>query len=322
MNRRTIFIIVIVIAVAAGAYWYRKNGFKLPGSTRSPVMDSVVTPVVAPVMAPMPTTTPMSGSPPPRVEDEEMMIEETPEPVQSHPFAGDKFIVTGKDTSVVIVPIENTNQNNFRLDSSGARTEEMAVRLEPVEGQDNTYFILSKGLKKYIKYSNSGFGYRSSKPTTYHYKIKLTKVADNYVMSYVNNEDKEMFFGYDGEKMKTDASVTSLIGTGLVNLVDAGVSGYVLPGNFGGNAENYKEYGAAEDDEQIENIQGCIKRLSEVDMDDEYRKSLLSVAFNKEAETPCRVYPQSDTYAYKQDATGWVTTCLDSSKNIKQGCLL
>jgi len=108
----------------------------------------------------------------------------------------------------------------------------------------------------------------------------------------------------------------------LVNVIDAGVSGFVLPGNFGSNGDNFREYGPGEDGDQIENVQGCMTRLTEVDLDDEYRSNLLSVAFNKDADTPCRAYPQSDSYAYDKDATGWVTTCLDSSKDIKQGCLL
>ena len=311
MNKRTIFIIIVVIAVAAGTYWYMNNGLTLPSPT--------AVPVVAPVITPVPP--PMSSAPSMEVE-EEMIIEESPEPVGSHPFVGDKFLVTGKNPSVVIVPIVNANQHNFKLDRSGARTDEMAVTLEAIEGQANTYFMVSKGLKKYIKYSNNGFGYRGSKPSTYHYKIKFTKVGENYVMSYTTNDDKEYFFGYDGDKMKSDESVTSLIGTGLVNVIDAGVSGFVLPGNFGSNGDNFREYGPGEDGDQIENVQGCMTRLTEVDLDDEYRSNLLSVAFNKDADTPCRAYPQSDSYAYDKDATGWVTTCLDSSKDIKQGCLL
>jgi len=182
--------------------------------------------------------------------------------------------------------------------------------------------IFPKGLKKYIKYSNAGFGYRSSKPTTYHYKIKFTEVGDKQAMSYTNAEGKEFFFGYDGEKMKSSESVTDIISTGLVNVIDVDVSGYVLPGNFGSDAENFREYGPAEDDEPIDNIQGCLTRLGEVDLDEEYREGLLSVAYNKEAESPCRAYPQSDSYSYKPGATGWVTTCVDKSKDIKQGCLL
>jgi hypothetical protein len=308
MNRRTIFIIIIVVAVAAGAYWYMNNGFTLPKMIAAPVP----VPVPVPTPAPAPTSV---------VVQEEMVIEEvTPEPIGTHPLAGEKFIISSTNSNPIIVPVENDSR--FKLDSSGARTDAMIIKFEPVEGQENTYFLLSKGLNKYIKYSNNGFGYRTSKPTTYHYKIKFTLVGENYAMSYINSDGKELFFGYDGEKMKSDESVTSLVNTGLVNFIDADVSGYVLPGNFGSNSDNFREYGPAEDDDKIQTIEGCITRLSEVDMDDEYRSSLLSVAFNKDADTPCRAYPQSDSYGYKVGATGWVTTCVDKSKDIKQGCLL
>lgn len=198
----------------------------------------------------------------------------------------------------------------------------MMITFEPVEGQENTYLLKSKGLGKYIKYSNNGFGYRSSTPTTYHYKIKLTPVGDNYAMSYTTSDGKQYFFGYDGDKMKTDTSVTEIISTGLVDVLDTEVSGFILPGHFGSDAENFREFGPGEDGEPIKDIGGCLNRLGEIDMDEEYKESLLSVAYSKEAETPCRAYPQSDSYSYDANATGWVTTCVDKTKDIKQGCLL
>lgn len=313
MNRRIIFIVIIVIAVAAGAYWYMNKGFKMP--TKAPT-----TPAPAPAPTPMPAPAP---TPTPAMTQEPAMSQEPvqmEEPVGSHPLAGDKFLVTGNDQSAVIVPTEADNR--FKIDRTGARTSEMMVRLEPIEGADNTYFMFSVGLSKYIKYSNNGFGYRSSKPTTYHYKIKFTPVGDNYAMSYINNDGKEYFFGYDGDKMKSDASVTEIISTGLVNIIDSDVTGFILPGNFGSNPDNFREYGPAEDDEAIADVQGCLRRLNEVDFDEEYKESVLSVAYNKEAEAPCRAYPQSDSYSYKEGATGWVTTCVDKTKDIKQGCLL
>ena len=313
MNRRIIFIIIIVLAVAAGAYWYMNNGFKMPTKMAMPSSVSTTTPT------PMPAPTP-TPAPAPAMVQEPVMVQQVEEPVGSHPLAGDKFLVTGNDQSAVIVPIEQDNR--FRIDKSGARTNDMMVRLEPIEGADNTYFMFSVGLDKYIKYSNNGFGYRSSKPTTYHYKIKFTPVGDNYAMSYVNNDGKEYFFGYDGDKMKSDVSVTEIISTGLVNIIDSDVTGFILPGNFGSNPDNFREYGPAEDDEAIADVQGCLKRLNEVDFDEEYRESVLSVAFNREAEAPCRAYPQSDSYSYKEGATGWVTMCVDKTKDIKQGCLL
>ncbi len=308
MNRRTILIIILVVAVAGGAYWYMNKG--------TPMVAS------APVSAPMPTPTATESvtesAPSPSVQS--AMVQEVTEPVGSHPFAGDRFIVSAKDSNAVLVPTEQDIR--FRIDKSGARTNDMMVAFEPVEGKENTYFLKSKGLGKYIKYSNNGFGYRSSKPTTYHYKIKFTAVGENYAMSYINDDGKEFFFGYDGEKMKSSESVTDIISTGLVGVVDVDVSGFVLPGNFGSDAENFREYGPADDDDKINDVQGCLTRLGEVDLDEEYREGLLSIAYNKEADTPCRAYPKSDSYSYNAGATGWVTTCIDKSKDIKQGCLL
>lgn len=312
MNRRIIFIIIIVAAVAAGAYWYMNNGLKLPLGAPAPAPAPVPVPTPAPTPTPAPVMTQE-----PAMTQEPVQVEE---PVSAHPLTGDKFLVTGNDQSAVIVPIDQDKR--FRIDTSGARTNEMMVRLEPIEGADNTYFVFSVGLGKYIKYSNNGFGYRSSKPTTYHYKIKFTPVGDNYAMSYINNDNKEYFFGYDGDKMKSGVSVTEIISTGLVNIIDSDVTGFILPGNFGSNPDNFREYGPAEDDDAIADVQGCLKRLNEVDFDEEYKESVLSVAYNKEAEAPCRAYPQSDSYSYKQGATGWVTTCVDKTKDIKQGCLL
>jgi hypothetical protein len=307
MNRRTILIIILVVAVAVGVYFYMNRG---KGEE-----EVVAVPVPMPMDAPAPTA---MMSPPPPASDE--MDQEIEEPVGSHPFVGNRFIVSSKDSNAVIVPTEQGNR--FRIDTSGARTDDMMVVFEPVEGKENVYFLKSKGLGKYIKYSNNGFGYRSSTPTTFHYKIKFTAVGEYYAMSYVNDDGKEFFFGYDGEKMKSSASVTDIINTGLVSVVDVEVSGFVLPGNFGNNADNYREYGPAEDDNKITDIQGCLTRLGELDLDEEYKASLLSVAHNKDAETPCRAYPKSDSYSYKADAAGWVTTCIDKSKDIKQGCLL
>jgi hypothetical protein len=313
MNRRTIFIVILVIAVAVGAYFYTTGALKLPGSGEEPKPATAAAAAAAPMPTPTPTPAPpQMESPPP--------VEEVQEPVGSHPFAGDKFLVTGNDANAVIVPIENDNR--FKIDTSGARTNDMMVTLEPVDDQENTYLIKSKGVGKYIKYSNNGFGYRESKPTTYHYKIKLTPVGDKYAMSYTNNEGKQYFFGYDGDKMKSDTSVTEIISTGLVDLVDAEVAGFILPGHFGSDAENFREFGPGEDGDPIDDIQGCLSRFGEIDMDEEYKESLLSVAYNKEAETPCRVYPQSDSYSYDAKAAGWVTTCIDKTKDIKQGCLL
>jgi hypothetical protein len=315
MNRRTIFIVILVIAVAVGAYFYTTGALKLPGSGEEPESAAAAAAAPAPMPMPMPPPAPPQMQAPPPVQ-------EVQEPVGSHPFAGDKFLVSGNDANAVIVPIENDNR--FKIDTSGARTNDMMVTLEPVDDQENTYFIKSKGVGKYIKYSNNGFGYRSSKPTTYHYKIKLTPVGDKYAMSYTNNEGKQYFFGYDGDKMKSDTSVTEIISTGLVDLIDAEVAGFILPGHFGSDAENFREFGPGEDGDPIDDIQGCLSRFGEIDMDEEYKESLLSVAYNKEAEAPCRgVSPERLVLVRCEGAAGLGDhMCIDKTKDIKQGCLL
>jgi hypothetical protein len=148
MNRRTIFIVILVIAVAVGAYFYTTGALKLPGSGEEPESAAAAAAAPAPMPMPMPPPAPPQMQAPPPVE-------EVQEPVGSHPFAGDKFLVTGNDANAVIVPIENDNR--FKIDTSGARTNDMMVTLQPVDDQENTYFIKSKGVGKYIKYSNNGF---------------------------------------------------------------------------------------------------------------------------------------------------------------------
>jgi len=319
MNRRTILIVIVLIAMGVGAYFYLSGGISLPGmeseeESPAPAPAPAPAPTSAPTPTPAPTTPPVA-----QATSSQQMPEEPPEPVGSHPFAGNKFIVLGNDANSVIVPVESGN--GFEIDKSGSRTKKMMVVFEPVEDKENTYFLKSSGLNKYIKFSNQGFGYRTSKPATYHYIIKFTKIGDKYAMSYDDSKGKQYFFGYDGNKLKSDTSVTELISTGLVDVVDLNVTGFVLPGNFGSESDNYREYGPGED-EPITDVRGCLNRLNDIDMDEEYRKSILSVAFNKEAEAPCRAYPQTDKYTYQAGATGWVTTCVDKSKDIEQGCLL
>jgi hypothetical protein len=147
-----------------------------------------------------------------------------------------------------------------------------------------------------------------------------------------------VFFGYDGTgAMTSDKSVASILTTGLVALEDAGgVSSYILPGNFGGDGNNFVEFDIALDDQENPKttIKGCLEKLPDVDLgEDVDRDSLLAVAYKASEQVtsedgtnvmtkPCRVYPQSDTYSYDVGATGWVTTCVDETKNIEQGCLL
>ena len=231
---------------------------------------------------------------------------------------GDKFITINGN---IIKPV--TTGKKFEVVTSGVRYDETVITLEPVEGEVDTYFLFAKSLEKYIKYSNNGFGFMVAKPITKEYKIKFTKIGEKYAMSYVNPEEKQIFFGYNGtDRMIGAESVTAILSTGLVNVEDVSVTGYIIPGNFGGDANNYREFGSVEGDTPIETIQDCKDTLDEADLDEEYKQSLLSVALNKGADTPCRAYPQSDTYSYNNEATGWVTTCVDKSKDIKQGCLL
>jgi hypothetical protein len=163
-------------------------------------------------------------------------------------------------------------------------------------------------------------------------------------MSYMDKDDVQMFFGYEDGAMTSDKNVASILATGLVALEDAGVSSYILTGNFGGDEDgNFVKFDIARDDaeEPKTTIKGCLEALPDADLgDDVDRDSLLAVAYkapeqkivngepavdedgNAIMTKPCRAYPQSDTYSYDAGATGWVTTCIDETKNIEQGCLL
>ena len=307
MNTTVIVLIILLIVVAAGVAYYTMN--------KEPTIPT-------PVMMPAPIPTPAEVMTPEIVDEEMSEPEPEPEPVSSHPLAGNKFLIAKIEDEGIIVP--TTSGKKFKIDTTGARTEEMIIEFMPVETTPDTYTLFAKDMKKYLKYSSNGFGIRTTKPKAddKDYHIKFTKVGENYVMSYKTSDDKEKFFGYDGSKIITSDSVTAILQQGLVNVEDAGVSGFILPGHFGGDTNNFREYGVDEGDDPIENIEGCINRLADVDMEDEERDKLLSIAFKADAENPCRVYPQSDTYSYDAGATGWVTTCLDKSKDIKQGCIL
>jgi hypothetical protein len=217
----------------------------------------------------------------------------------------------------------------------------MVITLEAVEGEAGTYFLFAKMLKKYMKYDNSGLKLMTKKPTTPKslkpYKIKFTSIGDEYAMSYMDKDDVQMFFGYEDGAMTSDKSVASILTTGLVALEDAGVSSYILTGNFGGDGdENFVEFDIARDDaeEPKTTIKGCLEALPDVDLgEDVDRDSLLAVAYKaSEEETddegntimtkPCRAYTTTGKRITTNDGTGWVTTCIDETKNIEQGCLL
>jgi hypothetical protein len=137
-------------------------------------------------------------------------------------------------------------------------------------------------------------------------------------MSYVTSSGVEMFFGYDAANgvMISSENVLDISRSGLVNIEDGDVSGTILPGNFG---TEFFAYGTAE----VGNIQDCLTSIDEVDI--ENRDELLSVAYKNPGDTedaPCRAYKIGENYAYIPEAEGWVTTCIDSTKSVKQGCLL
>ena len=268
---------------------------------------------------PDPTPTIVEEDPAP-IEEDPAPVEETPV-IEEDPLVGRKFINVKTETGGIITPTDTGNK--FEIVTSGERTNRMVIELKSIADEPGFYYLYAPEMKKYLKYSNGGFGTRTSTPTTYHYKIKLSKIGEGYVMSYITNDDVEKFFGFDGvDSMKVEDNVTNLISTGLVTFENPDLSGFVIAGNFGDDAENYTEYGAVDEDEPIDDINGCIDRLGEIDLDEDYRASLLSVSYNKDAEAPCRVYPQSDGYTYNEGATGWVTTCLDKNKSVQQGCLL
>jgi hypothetical protein len=222
----------------------------------------------------------------------------------------------------------------------------MVITLEAVEGEAGTYFLFAKTIKKYMKYDNGGFKLVTKKPTTPKslkpYKIKFTSIGDEYAMSYVDKDDVQMFFGYDGTSaMTSDKSVASILTTGLVALEDAGVSSYILTGNYG--EDNFVEFDIADDDEENPktNIKGCLEALPDVDLDENVdRDSLLAVAYKASEQKivndqpavddeekpimtkPCRAYTTTGTRVTTNGGTGWVTTCVDETKNIEQGCLL
>ena len=116
--------------------------------------------------------------------------------------------------------------------------------------------------------------------------------------------------------MISSESVLDIANSGLVNVEDGDVAGTILPGNFG---TEFFTYGTAE----LGNIQDCLTNIDEVDIED--KSELLSVAYKNPGETedaPCRAYKNGDSYGYMPEAEGWVTSCIDNTKSVKQGCLL
>ena len=342
MDTTTIILIVLLIVMAAGvAFWYINNqatnlaeaeaeadAARLAAATAAELAADADADADADAAADAAAETPAGGG--------------------THSLAGDKFIVVKGTKTGVITP--KTDGKRFTVRTDGTRSDDMVITLEAVEGETDTYFLFSKREKKYMKYEDNGLKFVIKKPTTHKslkpYKIKFTSIGDVYAMSYMNKYDMELFFGYDGsEKMITDSSVASILTTGLVTLEDAGVSSYILSGNFG--EDNFAEFDIALDDEDNAktSIQGCFDALPDAELknaqgDEVDRDSLLAVAYKASVQETnggtgvndengnaimtkaCRVYTATGTSIETGTGTGWVTTCVDKTKDIKQGCLL
>ena len=339
MDTTTIILIVLLIVMAAGvAFWYINNQATNLAEAEAEAEADAARLAAA-------TAAELAAAAAADADADADADAETPAGGGTHSLAGDKFIVVkGTKTTGVITP--KTDGKRFTVRTDGTRSDAMVITLEAVEGETDTYFLFSKGEKKYMKYDNdnSGFKLVTKKPTTPKslkpYKIKFTSIGDVYAMSYMNKDDMELFFGYDGsEKMIADSSVASILTTGLVTLEDAGVSSYILSGNFG--EDNFTPFDIALDDENKPktSTQGCFDALPDAELGDEVdRDSLLAVAYKAsvqkmvndqlavdENENPvmtkaCRVY--TTTGERVETGTDWVTTCVDKTKDIKQGCLL
>lgn len=320
MNTTVIVLIILLIVVAAGvAFWYTDKQAKAKAEEEKAAAEAAAAAAeaaAAAVVAPEPAP------------------DTAPTPAGTHPLAGDKFIIVKGEKTGAMLP-------SGSVQTDGSRTENMVITLEPIDGEADTYFLLAKADEEYLKVGNKVLLGKKKKPTTEKslkpYKIKMTKVADDYVMSYMDGDDNEMFFGYNGQDITETATVAEILTTGLVNFEDAGVSSFILAGHFGDS--DYKEFEIAVDDEDepIENIQGCLDAFpdaefgEDVDMDD-----FLAVAYKKPEQVPnqtdesgnpvmtkpCRAYTNTSARKTIGNATGWVTTCVDNTKDIKQGCLL
>lgn len=249
--------------------------------------------------------------------------DDTP-PEPTHPLSGDHFLVTSGSTIGVIKPTNNTEEGNFELDITGARSDDMVITLEPIDGVSNTYYFKAKQIGKYMRHKNNGFQLSSNNEPE-EYKIKITKISGKYVMSY-QTADGWVYFGFDGvDKFVTNPNVTAIINSGSITIEEAGVDSFILKGHFGSVTTGFTTFGPPDGEDPITNIKGCLDILPDVDMSDDYRDSLISVAYSPQADgnNQCRVYPHSETYEYKENVGGgWVTKCIEPGKDIKQGCLL
>ena len=342
MDTTTIILIVLLIVMAAGvAFWYINNQATNLAEAEA---EAEAARLAAATAAQLAAATAADADADADADAAAAAAAETQAGGGTHSLAGDKFIVVKGTKTGVIVP--KTDGKKFTVSTNGTRSDAMVITLEAVEGETETYFLFSKGEKKYMKYDNSGLKFVTKKPTTPKslkpYKIKFTSVGDVYAMSYMDKDDMEIFFGYNGDgKMIADSSVASILTTGLVTLEDAGVSSYILSGNFG--EDNFAAFDIALDDEDKPktSIQGCFDALPDAELgDDVDRDGLKAMAYKASVQktnggTPvedengnpvmtkaCRVYTATGPRNTGNGGTGWVTTCVDKTKDIKQGCLL
>ena len=314
MNGKVLFVLLIIlIAAGVGIYFYLENAKKVKAEEEAAAAEA----------ATLAAATAEANAAAAATAAALEVSESTETAPPSHPLVGQQFLIKQSDPVSVIMPVEAGKK--FQLDTSGQRNEKMVIVFEAVDGQSDTYYMYSEFLGKYIKYSNNGFGFRATKPTSNQYQIKFNKVNDTYVMSFVNSDGETLYFGVDTETntIVTNKNVTTIIaGGGSVSVATAGVSGYIIPGNFGEDPDNYMEYGVNDDGEKFASLQGCKDGLGDVDLTDEQRLNALSIYYNEAAESPCSVYGQSDTYDYDGEATGWVSACVDGTKDVRQGCIL
>jgi type II secretory pathway pseudopilin PulG len=263
MDTTTIILIVLLIVVAAGvAFWYMNNQAATLAEAEAEAEAARLAAITAAAEA--------SAAASAAADADADADADMPPAAGTHPLAGDKYIVVKGTSTGVIVP-DSDAAKNFKLDTTGARTSKMVITLEAVEGEADTYYLFAKMLKKYMKYKTGGFNVaKQAKPTEAKslkpYKIKFTSIGDEYAMSYMDKDDVQMFFGYEGDgAMTSDESVATILAEGLVALEDAGVSSYILTGNFG--EENFTAFEIAVDDEEkpttcideTKNIeQGCL----------------------------------------------------------------
>jgi type II secretory pathway pseudopilin PulG len=317
MNTTVIVLIILLIVVAAGvAFWYTNQQAKAEEEAAAAAAAAAAAMTAAMAAAPTPEVAP---APAPEV---------APTPADTHPLAGDKFIIVkGETTNGVARP-------NGTVDMGNARTEDHVFTFEPVEGEADTYLLFAKEGEKYLKYSENKFLGRKTKPTgektLQSYKIKFTKIGDDYVMSYMD-DDKEMFFGF--VKTNDDFTMTEDENPGVItnpiNVVEAGVSSFIFTGNFGGEEDKYVPFSIALDDDENpkKTIEGCFETFPDVDLgEDVSREDILAISYNATADDGkrCRAYMNKPGVSanFDKTASAWVTVCADRTKDLNKGCLL